>query len=177
MTSKKELYDDIYFVWKGNSGELSANDGVFTEIIDFQIPRGYAVRIRKVLWDCQLGNEQQDQTHFRILSALVLDPDDETSVQIPTFTIDHDVAVDFQYEMQRLEEDTTPNGISGILSIAQERNFQEDLDMITVRNARFNTMGTGMATGGTSRPQGRLTVYFTYEKVSSALYEKLLGIK
>jgi hypothetical protein len=34
-----------------------------------------------------------------------------------------------------------------------------------------------MATGGSNQPQTRMTVYFTYEKVSSALYEKLLGIK
>jgi len=171
----KELYDDIYFVWKGNSGNLSANDGVFTEIIDFQIPRGYAVRIRKLLYDVQVNAGQKDQTQIRMLSAFVLDPDDETSVQIPTFTLDHDVAVDFQWEMFRLEEDTTPNGISGLLNVPQVRDFPEELDMITIRNARFNTMVTGSATG--TPMQARLTVYFTYEKVSSALYEKLLGIK
>ncbi|GAG68416.1 unnamed protein product, partial [marine sediment metagenome] len=88
---KSELYDDIYFVWKGNSGKFSANDGVFTEIVDFQIPRGYAVRIRKVIWDLQVHTDQKDQAYWRILSSLVLDPDDETSTQIPTFTIDHDV--------------------------------------------------------------------------------------
>ncbi len=175
MTTARELYDDIYFVWKGNSGALSANDGIFTEIIDFQIPRGYAVRIRKVIHDTQVNAGQKDQAYIRLLSALVLDPDDETSTQIPTFTIDHDVAVDFQWEMFRLEEDTTPNGISGVLTVPQERDFTEELDMITVRNARFNTLVTGSATG--TPMQARLTVYFTYEKVSSALYEKLLGIK
>ena len=61
--------------------------------------------------------------------------------------------------------------------LKQEIEFPEELDVITVRNARFNTIGTGMAVGGSSQPQTRMTVYFTYEKVSSSLYEKLLGIK
>ena len=173
----KELYDDIYFVWKGNSGALSANDGVFTEIVDFQCPRGYAVRIRKILVDFQISSDQQDQEYFRMLCALVLDPDDETSTQIPTFTIDHDVLADFQYEMYRLEEDTTPNGISGVLSTRQFIDLPEELDAISIRNARFNTIVNGMLVNGDNKPQVRMTVYFTYEKVSSALYEKLLGIK
>ena len=173
----KDLYDNIYFVWKGNSGALSSNDGVFTEIIDFQIPRGYAVRIRKVIWDVQVNGEQLDQERIRMLGALVLDPDDETSVAIPTFTLDHDVAVDYTWEFWRIEEDTTPNGISGLLTEPFVHDFDEGLDMITVRNARFNTMVTGSATGGSAQMQLRLTVYFTYEKVSSSLYEKLLGIK
>ena len=74
---KSELYDDIYFVWKGNSGGISENDGIFTEIVDFQIPRGYAVRIRKVITEFQVNEEQLDQDYFRILNALVLDPDDD----------------------------------------------------------------------------------------------------
>jgi hypothetical protein len=173
----KELYDDIYFVWKGNSGGLSANDGIFTEIVDFQIPRGYAVRIRKVLFDMQVNKEQLNQEYFRLLTALVLDPDDETSTQIPTFTIDHDVACDFAFEYWRIVEDTTPNGISGMLSPRNEIVFPEELDMITIRNARVNTIVSGMATGGSDLAQSRITIYFTYEKVSSGLYEKLLGIK
>lgn len=173
----RELYDDLYYVIKGNSGAISANDGVFTEIFDFQIPRNFCVRIRKIIVDFQINSEQLNQEYFRMLTALVLDPDDETSTQIPTFTIDHDVLADFQYEMFRLIEDTTPNGISGVLSTRQEIELPEELDAVTVRNARFNTIVNGMAVGGSALPQTRMTVYFTYEKVSSSLYEKLLGIR
>ena len=173
----KELYDDIYFVWKGNSGAISANDGIFTEIVDFQIPRGYAVRIRKILCELQVNTEQADQEQFRVLSAFVLDPDDETSTQIPTFTIDHDVCADFAFEFWRIEEDTTPNGISGMTFKRFEIEFPEELDVISIRNARVNMIAAGLATGGSDQPQVRTTIYFTYEKVSSSLYEKLLGIK
>ena len=174
--TKKELSDDLYFVIKGNSGAIDANDGVFTEILDFQIPRNYAVRVRKILVDFHVNKNQKDQEYFRMLSALVFDPDDETSTQIPTFTVDHDVLADFQHEFWRIEEDTTPNGISGLLNRRYEIDFPEELDAVTVRNARFNSLVTGMLVDA-DHPQVRITVYFTYEKVTSAIYEKLLGIR
>ncbi|GAG63355.1 unnamed protein product [marine sediment metagenome] len=174
---KSELYDDIFFVWKGNSGAISSNDGIFTEIVDFQIPRGYAIRVRKVIVDFQINADQADQEYFRMLTALVLDPDDETSTQIPTFTIDHDVCADFAFEFFRIEEDTTPNGISGLTSRRTEIVFPEELDVVSIRNARVNTIVGGMAVGGDNEAQTRMTIYFTYEKVSTSLYEKLLGIK
>jgi len=174
----KELYDDVYFVWKGNSGSINQNDVILTEIVDFQIPRGYAVRIRKILVDWMINADQKDATQFRILTALVLDPDDETSTQIPTFVLDHDVLADFAYEFWRVEEDTTPNGISGIVTRPRDEiDFDESLDCITIRNARVNTIAGGLNVGGSAFPDVRMSIYFTYEKVSSSLYEKLLGIK
>lgn len=174
--TKKELSDDLFFVIKGNSGAISANDGVFTEIFDFQIPRNYCVRIRKIINEWHINKNQEDQKYFRMQSALILDPDDETSYTIPTFTIDHDVCADFTYEYWRIVENTTPNGISGMLSKVETIDFPEELDVVTVRNARFNSLVTGMLVDA-DYPQVRMTVYFTYEKVSSAIYEKLLGIR
>jgi len=177
MTSKKELYDDIYQVIKGNSGALSANSGVFTEILDLQIPRGYAARIREVIFHVDPQADQTDQVDMDWYSALVLDPDDETSYQIPTFEIDHDVLCDMHVCWHRMEEDTTPNGISNIRCAEVVRKFTEELDVIKIRNIRFNTFCEGLKVDGTTKSQVRITVYFTYEKVSPSLYEKLLGIK
>ncbi|GAG88877.1 unnamed protein product [marine sediment metagenome] len=174
--AEKKLFDNLFKVIKANSGLLSENDGVFTEILDMQIPRGYAARIRKVVWEPQVGVEQLDQEYFRMLGALVLDPDDETSVAIPTFTVDHDVAADYSMEMVRYEEDTTPNGISVAITRRETIDFDEGLDVVTVRNCRINTLITGSATGGSAECQLRAAVYFTYEKVSADLYSKLLGI-
>ena len=174
--AEKKLYDNLFKVIKANSGALSENDGVFTEILDLQIPRGYAARIRKVMFEIQVNADQADQEYWRVLSGLVLDPDDEESTQIPTFTVDHDVCCDFNFEFWRIEEDTTPNGISGLLSLKQVVDFDETLDVVTVRNVRFNTIINGFAVGGSNLPQTRMTVYFTYEKVSADLYSKLLGI-
>jgi len=61
MTTK--LYDNLYKVIKANSGSYSANDGVFTEILDLQIPRQYAARIREVIFLDDISDDQTDQTN------------------------------------------------------------------------------------------------------------------
>ena len=174
--AEKKLFDNLYKVIKGNSGEISANDGVFTEIFDLQIPRGYCARIRRVIFDLQVNADQANQEWFRVLGALVLDPDDETTTQIPTFTVDHDVLCDTVFEKHRQDEDTTPNGISALFTPRDVHDFSEEIDVVTVRNVRFNIIATGLATGGDNNSQMRCTVYFTYEKISADLYSKLLGI-
>jgi len=174
--AEKKLFDNLYKVIKANSGSISANDGVFTEILDLQIPRGYCARIRKVIFDMQVNADQKDQEYFRCLGAIVLDPDDETSTQIPTFEIDHDVLCDTVFEKHRQDEDTTPNGISALFTPRDVHVFDETLDVVTVRNIRFNIIANGLLVSGDNKAQMRVTVYFTYEKISMDLYAKLLGI-
>jgi len=174
--AEKKLYDNLYKVIKANSGKIEANDTVLTEILDLQIPRGYAARIRKVIFKDSILTDQLDQTDIHFYGALVLDPDDEASNQIPTFTVDHDVLCDFHHEYFRFEEDTTPNGISVIHNKETWYEFAEDLDVVTVRNVRFNVLAAGLDIDGTDESQVKIIVYFTYEKVSADLYSKLLGI-
>jgi len=174
--AEKKLYDNLYKVIKGNSGAIEANDTVLTEILDLQIPRNYAARIRKVIFEDSLNDKQLDQTDMSLYGALVLDPDDEDSNQIPTFTVDHDVLCDFHHEYTRFDEDTTPNGISVVHNQKTWYHFGEDLDVVTVRNVRFNILGNGLAVGAADQPQVNIKVYFTYEKITADLYAKLLGI-
>jgi len=173
--AEKKLYDNLYKVISANSGAFTGNDGVLTEILDLQIPRGYAARIRKVIFSDALGAYQLDQIQISMYGAIVLDADDETSYQIPTFNVDHDVLCDYHHEYTRFDEDTTPNGISMSHNHISEINFDEGLDVVTVRNIRFNASLNGGAVGDTG-PQAHVKVYFTYEKVSADLYSKLLGI-
>ena len=174
--AQTKLYDNLYKNIKGNSGPFTANDGILTEIFDLQIPRGWAARIRKVIFTDLLNADQLDQTNLQFFGALVMDPDDETSYQIPTFTVDHDVLCDFQHEYTRFEENTTPNGISVIHNRETWYEFTEELDVVTVRNIRFNSSMHGGKGDGTTKPQVKCIVFFTYEKVSADLYSKLLGI-
>ena len=175
MADAKKLYDNLYKVIKVNSGLFTGNDGVLSEILDLQIPRGYVARIREVRFLDSLGVDQLDQVAMSVYGALILDPDDETQYQIPTFSIDHDVICDFHHEYTRFEEDTTPNGISLLPNTETIYKFGEDLDVVTVRNIRFNASVNGMKVD-VAGPQTRVIVYFTYEKVSLDLYSKLLGI-
>ena len=174
--AEKKLYDNLYKVIKANSGAILANDTVLTEILDLQIPHGYAARIREVIFRDDLNDQQGDQSNISLFGALVLDPDDEDSNQIPTFTVDHDVVADFHHEYTRFDEDVTPNGISVISNKETVRKFKEDLDVVTVRNVRFNVLGNGLNVAEEDQAQCRCTVYFTYEKVALDLYAKLLGI-
>lgn len=173
--AEKKLFDNLYKVVKGNSGAISENDGVFTEIFDLQIPRGYCARIRRVIFRDHALTTQVDQTRFKINGAIVLDPDDEDSYQIPTFTVDHDVLCDCEHEYMRFEEDATPNGISFLNNKETVHDFDEGLDAVTVRNIRFNTLTNGMDVDPATY-QLHCEVYFTYEKISADLYSKLLGI-
>jgi len=171
----KKLYDNLYKVIKVNSGAISANDGVFTEIMDLQIPRGFAARIRKVQFLDALNSDQIDQEFCSMYGALVLDPDDETQYQIPTFEVDHDVLCDFHHEYSKFQ-DGTPDGISFVHNQETVRDFPEELDVVTVRNIRCNIVGNGFKVDGSAQPQAYCTVYFSYEKISADLYAKLLGI-
>jgi len=174
--AEKKLYDNLFKVIKANSGPFTTNDIVKTEILDLQIPRGYAARIRKVIF-CDTGfRDQLDQIYMHTYGCLVLDPDDENSFQIPDYTVDHDVACDFEHYYIRFEEDTTPNGIAFLPLQKTQIEFAEDLDVVTVRNPRFNSMTNGIKGDGSYPPQTHIEVYFTYERVSMDLYSKLLGI-
>jgi hypothetical protein len=175
MAKERALFDNLYKVIKVNSGVLDTNDGVFTEIMDLQIPRGWCARIRRVIFRDHSLVEQLDQQNFKLIMALVMDPDDEEHVQIPTAEIDHDILCDAEHEYMRFEEGETPVGVSVLKPKETQYDFPETLDVVTVRNIRFNTLGSRMMTTLTTL-QTRCIVYFTYEKISIDLYSKLLGI-
>jgi len=174
--AEKKLYDNLYKVIIANSGAIEANDTVLTEIMDLQIPRNYCARIREVIFRDDLNDKQPSQEFLSLYGALVLDPDDEDSNQIPTFTVDHDVLCDFHHEYSRFEMGSTPENMAFVKNHETVRKFTEDLDVVTVRNIRFNVLGNGLAVGAADQPQVRCTVYFTYEKVTADIYAKLLGI-
>ncbi|GAH42953.1 unnamed protein product [marine sediment metagenome] len=77
MAGEKKLFDNLYKVIKLNSGAISANDVVATEIGDLQIPRGYCARIRKVRFTLRdIKDQVNTEFGFHVLTALVLDADD-----------------------------------------------------------------------------------------------------
>ena len=173
----KKLYDNLYKVIKVNSGAILANDTVLTEILDLQIPRNYCARIRKVIFSDDLNDQQVLEDNLSFYGALVLDPDDENSNQIPTFTVDHDVLCDFHHEYTSILGSVAASlGGSFVDNQKTTYEFHEDLDVVTVRNVRFNVLANGLKVNAEDQPQVRCTVFFTYEKVALELYALLLGI-
>ncbi len=173
----KKLYDNLFKVIQANSGAFLANDTVLTEILDLQIPYNYAARIRKVIFEDSLNDQQVVGDNLSFYGALVLDPDDEDSNTIPTFTVDHDVCCDFHHEYTSLLGSAAASlGGSFVHNQVTEIDFDETLDVVTVRNIRFNVLGNGLKVDVENQPQVNIKVYFTYEKVDVSLYAKLLGI-
>jgi len=175
--ASKQLFDNLYKVIKGNSGAISENEGVFTEVFDLQIPRGYCARIRKVKTEFRLGPDQ-DMTNMggSLRNAVVLDADDENSTYIPTFEVDHDVLMDSMFQLCGIDQVGTEDVIFDMSQSVQWIDFPETLDVVTVRNIRCNSIAFGFTCGGSAPPQVDNTIYFTYEKISADLYSKLLGI-
>lgn len=172
--AEKKLFDNLYKVIKVNSGGISQNDTVATEILDLQIPRGYCARIRQVHFRIRTLKDQTNANFmFHMLTACVLDADDENSIAIPTFEVDHDVLIDARFEMWG---EITTTGETSLWTEERVYHFDEEMDVVTVRNIRHNTLVNGMTVGGDDPPQCEMIVYFTYEKISADLYAKLLGI-
>ncbi|MBA7686609.1 hypothetical protein ES703_95059 [subsurface metagenome] len=173
----KKLYDNLFKVIKANSGPIEANETTLTEILDLQIPRNYCARIRKVIFHDNVNVDQQFLENFFYRGALILDPDDEEHYQIPTFTVDHDICCDFEHEYLNIPASTVEaQGGSVINNQKTIHEFKEDLDVVTVRNVRFNVQGIGLKVDGVAQSQCKCEVYFTYEKISIELYALLLGI-
>jgi len=176
--AEKKLYDNLIQIIKGNSGPIEANETVLTEILDLQIPNGYCARIRKVIFVDNINADQEGQDSIMLRGALVMDSDDEVTYQIPTFTLEHDVVCDFEHEYQSFIG--TVVGALGGSFVKNHRTiyvFDEDSDVVTVRNVRFNLSGSGLLVAGPNHTQVKCIVHFTYEKVGLDLYAKLLGIK
>lgn len=176
MAGERKLFDNLFKVVKANSGGMpDSQTEALTEILDLQIPRGYCARIRKVRFQGRsIRATNQQNVDFMIRSALVADPDDETSLFIPAFTVDHDVICDYMVDASVLTP-AVQAGATHINQLLQEINFDETLDVVTVRNLRFNTIGYNF-NEDQEFPQVDIEVYFTYEKISVDLYQKLLGI-
>lgn len=188
--TRKELWDNMYRVVKVNSNQLDPGGAKSTEIVDLQIPRGFVARIRKVIFDIRLEEDQFPAVPAtpptgiierlnKYFMALVNDPDDEESIAIPTHEIDHDVIADCEFHIERVltyYTDVTmiPRGGYAFVAPIKIINFDETIDIICPRNIRFNASATVI--GATIKPQVIVTVYFTYEKVTNDLLLELLNI-
>jgi hypothetical protein len=179
---KGKLYDNMFRVVKVNSNELTTGAGINTEIVDLQIPRGFVARVRKIFFDIRMKKEQVPVENGTILEsltsyfmALVNDPDDETSIAIPTHQIDHDVIADAEFHIDRvLTDETTLTGGYAVVNPTKMIDFTEDIDVMCPRNIRFNARADII--GATAKPQAIVTVYFTYERVGESALLELLNI-
>ena len=139
--------------------------------IDLDLPKGFGARIRDVtfqhvtLWEELAGAAGMHE----VQCALVNDPDDEVTVEIPHETVEHDVIDEYNT--------THLNGGTGVATAfesnaRQFRRFTEDEDVFAVRNLRFNAI----ALSGNQLSDVICIIDYTLEKVTSTELLAMLRI-
>ena len=143
--------------------------------MDLNLPRGFIAKIKKVIFEANdYPVELLDVVATALFQAMALirDPDDTISTGMPTNTDEHDVIAEWNFSAVG---NTTANLIvmpGGALR--NEIDFSEDdEDVITARNLRFNISGSATAN---FTPTFNCKVYYTLEPVTDDLILNLLDI-
>jgi len=171
-------FDNLIKVFKGN---ISLNAGSIASVeLDFEIPRGFIVKIKKIVmqfmnWSEDYEGLAQGETTFAAQGALLRDPDDATTIQIPAGSVQHDVIAEAQlvgYIHSVTNENLGPM-ITGVTKII---NFNHEDDVITARNMRLNVIGQGNDSAVLTETVLQAEIYYTLEKVTDVDILNLLDI-
>ncbi len=166
--AKSRLFDNIMQVISVNN-IISGTDVISSEI-DLELPRGFVAKVHKVViqcanWDGLLGAAENDRLSF----ALLLDPDDAVTVEVPDNTVEHDVVVS---DTMNLLSITTYGLFSGD-KWQYDFSHLEGMDILSARNMRFNSTAAGVDINGAIL---KCLVYYTLEVIKDAQIMELLDI-
>lgn len=166
--AKSQLFDNIMQVIHV-SNTINGTTVVSTEI-DFELPRGYVAKIRKIKMEVDGTCEKWgtgDTAEFN--AALLLDPDDAVAVSFPNNEVEHDVLAEHNVGHVSSTTDffTIRNGT------AEWIYFEDKEDVITARNMRWNSAATTTAFDDALHD---VTIYYTLEKIQDAQIMELLDI-
>ncbi len=163
-----KLFDNIMQVIHV-SNIIAGSTRVSTEI-DLELPRGYVAKIRKVKMELVNVLEQWgtgDSATFR--AALLLDPDDAETVEIPNNTVEHDVLCEHNPEWHS----STTEFLTGNHTEPEWIYFEDIEDVITARNMRWNSAANAASYDGGSHG---VTIYYTLEQIKDTQIMELLDI-
>ena len=168
--AKSRLFDNIMQVYRG----LIVVAGTATQSveIDLELPRGYVAKIHKVIMDMRFTLDLGVLSDtLETQCALVLDPDDAVTVQMPANVVEHDVLCDALFEIR--EGATTENGHAKIWTKQIDFSHLEGLDVITARNMRWNINEAAAQYDGS---HATVTIYYTLEAIQDKQIMELLDI-
>lgn len=163
----KKDFDDLVKVIKVTNSHSDAT--VASTEIDLELPRGYIAKIHRVEIKNQLLSGLVTGASEQTLDcALLRDPDDAVTVQIPENSVQHDVICDHAFTGQ-MDDTDDQSGYSQDIYIYE---VIENKDVISARNLRFN-----------SDPENTdpdwdvsCTIFYTLEKVTAEIMLALLDI-
>ena len=150
---------------------------VVSEELDFDIPRGFVVKIHEIEFDIRGIQDDIDAIvngQWEMVVALIRDPDDTTTIGVPANSVQHDVVDDF--DVQVVVDATSTQGNAFITTIFKQNKVPEHVDIITARNMRFNIAGAGQDVANLTEAQARVKVKYTLEKVTDIDILNLLDI-
>lgn len=173
----KKLFDNVMKVFKARS-VINTSTIVSLEI-DLDLPRGYIAKIH----DVEIGTERIGEDFeadnpdklATIQAALIKDPDDTTSIEIPEERTDHDVLIDYVNEV--LIAAGAANSTSNLTNLIKNYNFSaEGLDVFSARNMRLNCVGVGTSVADLTEALVYCTLHYTLELISDDDIINLLDI-
>lgn len=153
---------------------------VSTEI-DFELPRGFIakihdilIKVNKIMRDFEAIAAQKSAT---LNICLIRDPDDITTIQFPSNTVDHDVLAALEVEVD-VEFGTAETDIVIVPPEARiEKNFSaEGLDAFTARNMRFNIDALGTDAADITESEAEVFIDYTLERITDDDIINLLDI-
>ena len=166
--ARSKLFDNILQVIHVRN-TINGTTTVSTEI-DLELPRGYVAKIRKIKFQVDNAEEKWAATEIAAFTAaLLLDPDDATTTQMPNNEVEHDVLAEHNCGI-----------VSGAANAPESFNmnaewiyFEDTEDVITARNMRFNSIAS---TASFDDAFHEVYVYYTLEQVKDTEIMELLDI-
>lgn len=142
--------------------------------IDLELPKGYVAKPKKIILELTsipavtAGVAMEDD---EIQCALIRDPDDITTIEIPDNSIQHDVIADAIFCSAWLWLAASV-GLYVFNHTIKILDFYEDaFDIVSARNMRFNVIGTAAVNFDV-----KMTMYYTLESISKDEVLELLDI-
>lgn len=172
----KQDFDDLMKVIDVQN--LYASDTVVSVEIDLELPRGYIAKIKIVRFDIEdigLDVDGIVNGQWQYRGALVRDPDDDDSIEIPNNEVQHDVICDHNIEVMVDATATQGNAFATVKPIIYEF-AKNELDVITARNMRYNVAASGADKANATMAISHCAVWYTLEKVSDSDILNLLDI-
>lgn len=169
----KAIFDNLMKMIKEDG--VIATTTVQSVEIDLELPRGYVAKIKKVVMEFAdlavliEGLAADDSESYQC--ALLRDPDDIVTVTTPVNSVEHDVIVEW-HPNWGLAFGTAENSFMFGL-FHRQWTFDQELDVVTARNLRFNIVGAG---GSTLTPRIVVQIWYTLERIRDTQILELLDI-
>ena len=165
-----ELFDDVAKIYRVEFNNLAA--AVVSFEVDFDLPRGFVAKIKQIYFKMFGLRSATGGDTINLDCAVVNDPDDAVTVNIPVGRTQHDVIADFE-----VDGTISLTGAAGGGLIMGESskmvNFEAmKMDVIAARNIRVNASEAE----DNAVYDLKVEIYYTMESIKDTDLLKLLDI-